>query len=454
MEKMQFGFSKVDITPRPGVELYGFGPFLHRYATAVREPLYARAMAAADGENTVVIVVCDLVGVSACIADEARERTSSATGIPREHICVHCTHTHSAPRAKFGIGQGEADMPYLEILPVRIAQACTEAVAALAPGSLCHTVVPCEGIGYNREHDVRPSLEEALNENWRPAMPEITDTEAHVLRVDDEDSMIGFISYFSCHPVVGSAPNTYIHSDFCGVATNLLERETPGVHGIFLQGCEGNINSCVVHHGEQESLQALDVIASRYARQIRPGISSAQPLGGSKVAGLSRQYSLTHIPLSASQLETRLAEAEAVIKAPGATDDAPEVRRATVHAIALRKELRRQAEFGREYEGLVEIQALRIGSLVMVGAPYEIMLRYKRRVQAEFDTPVLVLSLCNDARGYAPEKESFDMEDNYAARTVPHLCGYPPLAPVIEDELVAGMVELAQGLLGSPPAGS
>ena len=33
---MKFGFSKVDITPRVGVELCGFGPFLNRRAVAVR----------------------------------------------------------------------------------------------------------------------------------------------------------------------------------------------------------------------------------------------------------------------------------------------------------------------------------------------------------------------------------------------------------------------------------
>ena len=42
---MNAGFGKVEITPRVGVELCGFGPYLNRHSTRVVEPLYARAMA-------------------------------------------------------------------------------------------------------------------------------------------------------------------------------------------------------------------------------------------------------------------------------------------------------------------------------------------------------------------------------------------------------------------------
>jgi hypothetical protein len=442
---MHFGFGKTDITPRVGVELYGYGPFLNRHSIAVREPLYARALAASDGDNTVVIASCDLVGVSEDITQEVRERVSAETGLAADSICVAATHTHSGPRTKFTIGWGALDPPYVEILPVRIAAACLEAVQSLQPATLSHAVVPCEGLGYNREHEARPELSEALREDWRPGRPELTDTEAHVLRIDAGDTMLGFVSYFSCHPVVGPQSSRYIHSDFVGVATNALERECPGAVGLFLQGCEGNINSCVVHHPEQESLLALDAIAARYARQIRPGLRDAQPLAAAPVRALRRRCRLTHDPLPEDELRRMLSEREATLKAPDASDADREVRMATVYAIALRRELAR-LEAGEPLDDTIEIQGFRLGDLLLVGAPFEIMLRYKTRVQAEFDQPVLVLSLCNDARGYAPERESFDGESNYAAKVVPYLLGYPPFAPSLEDELVEAMIGLARDL--------
>ncbi len=122
-------------------------------------------------------------------------------------------------------------------------------------------------------------------------------------------------------------------------------------------------------------------------------------------------------------------------------DDAPELRRATVRAIALRRELKRQ-QAGVEYEHTVQIQALRIGEIVMVGAPFEITHRYKRTVQGKCDNPVFVMGLCNGAQGYLPEREVFEEEDNYAAKTVPYLLGYPPFAPSVEEEVTSAMVDI------------
>jgi hypothetical protein len=36
---MEIGFAKTDITPRLGVALCGFGPFLDRYLIAIRDRL-------------------------------------------------------------------------------------------------------------------------------------------------------------------------------------------------------------------------------------------------------------------------------------------------------------------------------------------------------------------------------------------------------------------------------
>ncbi len=438
---MQFGFGRSDITPRVGVQLYGYGPFLNRHSTAVRTALYARAMAISDGQDTGVIASCELVGVSREIADRTRALAAERCGIAAEHICIHCIHTHCGPTSKEAIGQGDPDGPYIETLPVRIADACVAAVADLQPGRLAHAVVPCEGIGYNREHDVRPSLEEALDENWRPARTDIIDTEAHVLRVDGNDGMRGFASYFSCHPVVGPAVQRHISSDFVGVATAMLEAEHPGTRGLFFQGCEGNTNSCVVHHPEQESLLALDVIASRYARQVRPGIGGAESIACDTLAFAQAQCKLPFAPLSEAELREMLAKEEAILTAAGVTDSAPDVARATVWATGLRRELARISA-GTPIDDTFELWAMRLGEIVLIGAPFEIMHIYKRRVQAAFDFPVLVMALCNGAEGYLPERESFTMEGNYGAMRTPYMLGKTPFSPDVEDVVVEGMIDL------------
>ena len=444
---MKFGFGKIDITPRIGVGLYGYGAFLCRYSTHVRDRLYGRALAASDSDDTVVVVSADLVGVAGRVSDEVRERVTAATGLSADHIMVHCVHTHCGPRSKDGIGQGILDDPYMEILPVRLAQACIDAVGNLGHAELSRAVVPAEGIGYSREHDVRPALEDALKETYRPAKPEVTDTQAQVFRLDADGQMVGFFSYFSCHPVVGSGKTHAIHGDYCGVATNMIEREHPGAIGLFLQGCHGNINTCVVHYDEQPTLLALDVIASRYARSVRAGIEQAKPLAGSGVRAVRKVIQLKRAPMALEKLREKLAEFEAVVKRPDASDQDPDVRRAVVRMLAMRQEIARQ-EAGLPFDESIELQGFRIGDITMVGAPFEIAHRYKRRVQAETGDKTLVVSLLNDTFGYAPEKEAFETEGNYSATSVPYILGYPPFDPSIEDVLVGEFIAMDRELRG------
>lgn len=94
---MRIGFGKQDITPRLGVELYGYSGYLNRYATAVRDRLWARSMAVSDGRKTAVIVSCDLVFVTAELTADVRRRVREATGLDDACVMVHATHTHSGP---------------------------------------------------------------------------------------------------------------------------------------------------------------------------------------------------------------------------------------------------------------------------------------------------------------------------------------------------------------------
>jgi len=443
MGSLRVGLSKVDITPRVGVELMGYGAFLNRHSKAIGDRLFARALAASDGENAVVMVSCDVVGVSAPLCQRAKQMVAAQTGVPEGSILIHSIHTHSGPNSGFGIGWGDPDPPYLELLPTRIAAAATEALAKLQPAGLRHAVVPCEGIGYDREREKRPDQLAVQDESWRPASADTTDTEAHVLRFDGAGGMLGFASYFSCHPVIGSESSAYIHGDYPGVATNWLERLHLGSVGLFMQGCHGNINTCNVHQPEQDSLLAVDVVAGRYARQIAPGLAGASAATATPVRGLRALPNLKRQELSRGKVEELLAGYLEKARRPGASDADPEVRLAMVYALGLRLELERIAA-AEPYVTPVEVQALRLGDLVIVGAPFEIYHRYKRRVQAAFEQPTLVLSLCNGDWGYAPEKECYSREGNYAANMVPYLTGTRPFTPELEDDLVGALIELVR----------
>lgn len=442
---MRLGFAKSDITPRVGVELCGFGPYLNRHSVGVRDRLWSRAMAIEVGDRRAVIISNDLAGVSQDVTARVRERIQREAGLPPDAVMVHCTHTHSGPTTFALNGWGDVDAPYMEVLPGRLASAALQAVANLQEATLHHAEVPCEGIGLNREYDRdAPPLEQVLREDWRPFRPELTDTTCHVLSAWSDGRLLGFASYFGCHPVVCCAASRYIHGDFAGVATNLLEREHPGSVGLFLQGAQGDVNTCVVHKSEQESLLALDVIAGRYARSVREGIRAGQPVAADFLSYVSHSVEFSRRPLTREQVCEHLAEQEAITQAPGASDEDGQVRMATVYAQAFRRLLQLMDE-GKPLSRPVELQGLRLGPLALLGCPFEVMQTIKNEVRLKAQSPVpLVMGITNDLLGYAPDRTAA-RRGGYAADTVPLMLGILPFAN-LHDELVAGLLAVDAAL--------
>ncbi len=441
---MKAGFFAVDITPRVGVGLCGFGPYLNRMSIAVRDPLKARAAAFEVDGTKAVIVSCDLVGTSRDIVERVRALIGEKTGLPAGHIMVHCTHTHSGPNTGGYTGWGNVDEPYLAILPGRIAKAGLGALERLHAVGLAHAVSSCEGVGLNRQYDVdAPPLADCLRDDWRPAKPELTDTESQVLKFTDAATgrLDGFMAYFGCHPVVCCQTTRYIHGDFAGVAVNMLEREQPGAVGLFLQGAQGDVNSCVVHKPEPEAMLALDIIAARFANSVRRGLEEAKPVKVDRLACVSQlcQFSSKDIPLSA--IRQTIAEKEAIVYADGASDTDSNLRMATVLVTSLRVLAARLAageDLSRQ-EG--EVQGIRLGPVAFLGAPFEIMQAIKNDVRASATSPIpLVMGFANGSMGYAPDR-TCAAQGGYAADIVPMITGRMPFKN-IHAELVAALLAL------------
>lgn len=441
---MKAGFFEVDITPRIGVGLSGFGPFLNRYSIGVRDLLKARVAAFEQDGKKAVIVSCDLIGVTPDIVQETKQIITRQSGIPAENIMLHCTHTHSGPNTGGYIGWGNEDEPYIALLPGKIAKACAGALERLQETEMLHAVVPCEGVGLNREYDKdAPPLEDVLRDDWRPAKPELTDTKCHVLKFIDKANgkMNGFMAYFGCHPVVCCAQTRYMHGDYCGVAMNNLERENPGSVGLFLQGAQGDVNSCVVHKPEKEALLALDIIAARFANSVRHGLQYAKPVAVNnlKCADLIQKFSSKEIPLP--RIKEMLAEKEAIVYAEGSSDENSTVRMAVVTMIALRSIINRIEKGEDLMTQFGEIQGIRLGPIEFLGAPFEIMQAIKNDVVASAKAPVtLVMGITNGSMGYAPDKTAA-ARGGYAADTVPMIVGRMPFLD-IHSELVNAFLEI------------
>ena len=445
---MKVGFAKVNITPRVGVELCGFGPYLHRYSAAVRDNLWAKAIALEKSGKKIVLVSCDLIGLSSEPVNKTKLLVCQASNLDEDSIMVHCTHTHSGPATANLNGWGEIDAVYMETLPYKIAKACIDALADLQDATLSYSEVPCKGIAYNRQYDEisiadSGTLTKVLPETWRPAKPELTDTTCHVVKAEAKEKMIGFFAYFGCHPVVCCSQTHYIHGDYAGIALNNLERENPGAIGIFLQGAQGDVNTCAVNKPEPESMLALDIIAARFSNAVRNGLTLAKPIEIGRINSAIVEKRFSEMNIELETLKTMLSERETLLHRADAGDEPEENRMAMVYIGTLRKIIQ-HAERGEPTYPIAKMQGFQIGPISLLAGPFETYQAIKNDVKKSSKSAIpLVMSFTNDYLGYAPDKQT---SEGYAAKMTPMILGHLPFAN-IHEELVGGLLELEKKLL-------
>ena len=104
---------------------------------------------------------------------------------------------------------------------------------------------------------------------------------------------------------------------------------------------------------------------------------------------------------------------------------------------------------GESLESPTDMQALRLGDLVILGTPFELFRGIKERVLKEIGRkPALVLSTTNDYFGYAPTKDAYeragDGRASYARDTVPLIIGSAPFTAGLEDEIAEACARLVR----------
>ena len=167
------------------------------------------------------------------------------------------------------------------------------------------------------------------------------------------------------------------------------------------------------------------------------------------LACVLQQVAFSRKSLDLDKLHAQLAEQEAIMRAPGASDTDSKVRMAAVNALSFRKWIA-AAEAGKVTAPPTEIQGFRVGPMLLLASPFETFQAIKNDVKARTGVPVtLVLGCTNDTLGYAPDHTTA-ARGGYAADVVPLIVGTLPFAR-IHDELVGQLVALAAALQKTSP---
>ena len=410
------GVGVVDITPPLGVELCGYGLYLNRRSTSIRDRLYSKALVLSDGVNRVAIVANDLIGITKGMSKDIRFLVAKETGIPQDHILITCTHTHHGPATLSLRGCGEIDEDYMGVLPKYVASAVIMANSNLKDAK----------IGAGKGHLENISMNRVVEDG-------LIDPEVGVIRVDDHHgNPIAILMNFSCHPVVMPV-NTLISSDFPGAAASVVETVKKGAVGIFLQGACGDINPTLTHTGKVEQ---VGITLAAEALKVEEGIQTTGE------AAVSSKVRNVRLPLKIPTAEEVMEMLERVKRRL----DERWVKAYSEWAEHVLSEINDEPEPSLE----TEIQVIQVGDIVLAAEPSEMFVKFCLEVKKRSPYKnTFVIGYANDYVGYIPDEEDYKRSGGfggYAATMVPVLTNNFIFSPNVGRTITEALVDLIQSV--------
>lgn len=258
------GAARSNITPPLGQRIVGsFRPYP---CASVHDELWAKCIVLDDGKTKLAFVVCDVLGIVRPVYEEAARLVEEHTGIPRSHLMMSATHTHSAGTA---LGETRFDLnpkldDFQQFLARRISEAVRIAVDNLEPARIGWTSInkpehvfnrrwhlkagamPLNPFG-NKSDQVKMNPGRANPNLVKPAGP--IDPEVSIVSVQSKDGRpLGLLANYSLH-YIGGAKRGEISADYFGYFGRHLrdlmkiERQEPGFVALLSNGTSGDINN-------------------------------------------------------------------------------------------------------------------------------------------------------------------------------------------------------------------
>jgi len=405
-----------NITPFLGGDIIGgFHPFPSKY---IHDELHARCFVLDNGETRLAFVVCDLIGLSRYVCDEARRLVAEETKLPPANLLISGTHTHSATSV---LGDRFSTKPelteYQQFVACRIADVVRCAINNLAPARIGWAVGSEPRHVFNRRWFMKPGTvpvtpfggtndlvkmnpPRASKNLVKPAGP--TDPEICLIAVQTPDGRpIALLANYSLHyvgGVSGAAISADYYGMFCDRMQQLLgaDRLDPPFVAMMSNGTSGNINNIdFTKPGEKTApYERMRQVANDVADATFKAYQTIQWRDSVPLGAAFQEFELGFRHPTPEQLE-RAKGVLARLK-PGAKPNTLEEIYAdrTLHV--------------NDYpqRGQIPLQALRVGDIGIGTIPTEVFaeigLEMKKRSPFK---PTFVVSLAHGYFGYLPTVE-------------------------------------------------
>jgi hypothetical protein len=405
---MILGTSQIDITPKPGVELSGFAARIQP-SVGVLDPLFAKAMYIADGDEKLLWVHCDLIGFDRAIVHAFRAWAREQLGLHDGRVMLSATHTHSAGCTIHLQQAGAYDSAYVELLHTRLRAAAKAAVAATE----IVECVPVEG-------------HLALAVDRRKMASSHTDPRVGALGFRRRDATFAAVVVnYPMHAVALGHLNRCISADVPGQAALRLAQQLSGNPVVLItNGACGNLNP----PAENVPFAQVKAWGEQIADTVAPLLSRATPMSVTRLHVLAR---LVRLPVDTLDIDgvngfaaKALQDAKAIATWGDKYRRVVENWRASVIA---------EARAGRSNSHRdAELFAICLGSVVFLGANAEVFSEFTDWLRSRSSGHVYLIGYANGDIGYLPTHAAY-AEGGYEVE-VAHLFygGFRPKAGGLE----------------------
>ena len=466
--KLSVGFARVDITPPLGSFMPGY--YQDRRAKKILDPLQINMVAFSDGKTTALVAQYDTEALSDSVANLMRDAIVKATGVERDAIILHASHTHDGGFLAQKTGHGsnvqadaratEVDRLYVDLCVSRSADAAVEAIADLKPATLSCGRNVAKRISFVRRYLMKSGK---VQTNPGTNNPDIVravgtaDETVQVLRIDREGAKPICLINFQTHPdVVGGETIT---ADWPGLTRKVFEAATMGeALCVVINGTEGDVNHCNVLPlpGEENGLHRDFDAADRgydHAKHMANVLASSALSVWLKCAPVEAgeiRFHVGNVRVPANKAkdtdEKNLAWANEVWALHEAGKDAEISAKYGCYEMELTTEVARAGRIRNmakhaDFHDL-PITTIAIGpDLAFCGFPGEPFNDIGVAIRKDSPFKLTILScLTNGSRGYFPFSDSYK-QGGYESAT-------SPFGPTVADDLIAGQLSQLRELHG------
>jgi len=385
MSTLRAGFGISTITPKVGCEMAGYsnrpGP-----STGVHDDLHSRALVVEGGDSIWALSANELCFFTEPTVALIREQVAERTPIPAGNVFLCTVHTHSGP---YDSHPEDWERPLAELVAEAIVQACANRVPARIGAGRGRL----DGHTINRRFIDRP-----------------TDPGMAVLRVEDlEGEVLGLVVNWNCHAVVLGYDNLLISADFPGlVSTKLEERLDKGAVVLYVNGGTGNVNPYT--SGVRAKLTGEYTIDTMVEGTHYYGTADTQPRFHIGDRGGGTFEEVKELGRAVAEEAWKIAQtiqAGEPCRLPWVGSVRVKIRRADAPPL----EERLRAYVGPQGFDTVEVMALGVGEMALVGEPGEVFTEtfvdFKRWLwQMGFGVP-MAASYANGFFGYLVPAHAF-----------------------------------------------